>query len=76
MICSGQWPAGLQVVHRDQSTGAPTLLFTVHVDRGTPWHMAQHLLSQAVQRPSLPGDPNASLPGPGMSCGKALAYLA
>ena len=60
---------GVQVVHRDPSTGAPTLLFRVQVDRGTPWPMAQHLLSQAVHPPihptTHPQHPGMSPPGTG-----------
>ena len=38
----------LQIIRRDESTGAPTLLFRVHVDRGISWDMAQSLLSTAL----------------------------
>ena len=38
----------LQIIRRDESTGAPTLLFRVHVDRGISWDMAQSLLSIAL----------------------------
>ena len=38
----------LQIIRRDESTGAPTLLFRVHVDRGISWDMAQSLLNTAL----------------------------
>ena len=38
----------LQIIRRDESTGAPTLLFRVHVDRGISWEMAQSLLNTAL----------------------------
>jgi len=38
----------LQIIRRDESTGAPTLLFRVHVDRGISWEMAQSLLNAAL----------------------------
>ncbi|KAA6420128.1 MAG: strawberry notch-1 [Trebouxia sp. A1-2] len=37
-----------QIIRRDESTGAPTLLFRVHVDRGISWDMAQNLLNAAL----------------------------
>ncbi len=41
----------LQIIRRDESTGAPTLLFRVHVDRGISWEMAQSLLNTALTPP-------------------------
>jgi len=38
----------LQIIRRDDSTGAPTLLFRVHVDRGISWEMAHSLLNAAL----------------------------
>ena len=38
----------LQIIRRDDSTGAPSLLFRVHVDRGVSWEMAQSLLNAAL----------------------------
>lgn len=42
----------LQVIRRDERTGAPTLLFRVHVDRGISWDMAQGFLKLALAPPS------------------------
>lgn len=38
----------MQIIRRDERTGAPSLLFRVHVDRGIPWEMAQGLLKAAL----------------------------
>ena len=42
----------MQIIRRDERTGAPTLLFRVHVDRGISWDMAQGFLKQALLPPS------------------------
>ena len=38
---------GMQVIRRDPSTGAPTLLFKVVVDRGISWQQASELVEAA-----------------------------
>ncbi|KAL3149047.1 hypothetical protein ABBQ32_001892 [Trebouxia sp. C0010 RCD-2024] len=43
-----------QVIRRDERTGAPTLLFRVHVDRGISWDMAQGFLEQALAPAAAP----------------------
>ncbi|KAK9819870.1 hypothetical protein WJX72_003467 [[Myrmecia] bisecta] len=47
-----------QVIHRDPSSGAPTLLFRVQVDRGISWDVAssmlQHTARSAAQQAPLP----------------------
>ena len=42
----------MQVIRRDEPTGAPTLLFRVHVDRGISWDMTQGFLRQALAAPA------------------------
>ena len=48
----------MQIIRRDERTGAPTLLFRVHVDRGLPWDMAQGFLKQSLL-PLSPAAPAA-----------------
>lgn len=42
------------MIRRDERTGAPTLLFRVHVDRGISWDMAQGFLEQALAPAAAP----------------------
>lgn len=42
------------MIRRDERTGAPTLLFRVHVDRGISWDMAQGFLQQALAPAAAP----------------------
>ena len=44
----------MQIIRRDERTGAPSLLFRVHVDRGIPWEMAQGLLKAALAPAPVP----------------------
>ena len=44
----------MQIIRRDERTGAPSLLFRVHVDRGIPWEMAQDLLKAALAPALVP----------------------
>ena len=46
-----------QVIWQDGSTGAPTLLFRVHVDRGISWELAQSLLRDALTPAPPPSVP-------------------
>ena len=68
-------PSGpLQVIRRDERTGAPTMLFRVHVDRGISWDMAQGFLQQASAPPSPGRGAEAGVEGqtltsPSPSCG-------
>ena len=57
----------MQVIRRDESTGAPTILFRVHVDRGISWDMAQGFLQQAL----APVPPTAALAAPAASGAEA-----
>lgn len=40
--------AGAQVMRRDETSGAPTLLYKVLVDRGISWGQACELLTETV----------------------------
>ena len=51
------------MIRRDERTGAPTILFRVHVDRGISWDMAQGFLRQAL----APAAPAAALATPATS---------